>query len=182
MTWDAKRWSVCLCRETLWCRSHEKCLPINVYQYTVSQSTTTNALSQLFSEHMSVCSRTVHGTLVVCCDKLYFVPYLTTTGHKHYVQCFCTSNSESKHSSSKYGAPIFKFLIKVLLRCVSGNFRLYWISLILISMFCRWVYKWFLLVYQVCYGIGIGGYFCILFTFLGFNVLLGKFSQGVSRV
>ncbi|XP_067948148.1 E3 ubiquitin ligase Rnf121-like isoform X1 [Watersipora subatra] len=37
----------------------------------------------------------------------------------------------------------------------------------------RWVYKWFLLVYKFCYGLGIAGYFCILFTFLGFNVLLG---------
>ena len=38
----------------------------------------------------------------------------------------------------------------------------------------RWVYKWFLLVYNFCYGLGIGGYFCILFTFLGFNILIGK--------
>jgi len=42
----------------------------------------------------------------------------------------------------------------------------------LILLLFRWVYKWFLLVYNVCYGLGIAGYFCILLTFLGFNILL----------
>lgn len=40
--------------------------------------------------------------------------------------------------------------------------------------FCnsRLVYKWFLLVYKVSYGLAIGGYFLIMMTFLGINNLL----------
>lgn len=36
----------------------------------------------------------------------------------------------------------------------------------------RLVYKWFLLVYKVSYGIGIVGYFVIMCTLFGLNVLL----------
>ncbi len=36
----------------------------------------------------------------------------------------------------------------------------------------RLVYKWFLLVYKVSYGLAIGGYFLIMMTFLGINNLL----------
>jgi len=37
---------------------------------------------------------------------------------------------------------------------------------------CRLVYKWFLLVYKVSYGIGIVGYFVIMCTLFGLNILL----------
>jgi RING finger protein 121 len=36
----------------------------------------------------------------------------------------------------------------------------------------RLVYKWFLLVYKISYGLAIGGYFLIMMTFLGINNLL----------
>ncbi|CAM4839867.1 unnamed protein product [Rotaria magnacalcarata] len=36
----------------------------------------------------------------------------------------------------------------------------------------RLVYKWFLLVYKVSYGLAIGGYCLLMMTFLGINVLL----------
>jgi RING finger protein 121/175 len=36
----------------------------------------------------------------------------------------------------------------------------------------RLVYKWFLLVYKVSYGLAIAGYFIIMSTFLGINNLL----------
>lgn len=35
----------------------------------------------------------------------------------------------------------------------------------------RWVYKWFLLVYKISYGAGILGYFVIMLTMLGVNIL-----------
>jgi hypothetical protein len=35
----------------------------------------------------------------------------------------------------------------------------------------RLVYKWFLLVYKVSYGLAIAGYFIIMMTFLGINNL-----------
>ncbi len=38
--------------------------------------------------------------------------------------------------------------------------------------FDRLVYKWFLLVYKVSYGLAIGGYFLVMMTFLGINNLL----------
>ena len=36
----------------------------------------------------------------------------------------------------------------------------------------RLVYKWFLLVYKVSYGLAIGGYLLVMMTFLGINNLL----------
>ena len=36
----------------------------------------------------------------------------------------------------------------------------------------RLVYKWFLLVYKVSYGIGLVGYFVIMCTLFGLNILL----------
>ena len=39
-------------------------------------------------------------------------------------------------------------------------------------LFFSLVYKWFLLVYKVSYGLAIGGYFLIMMTFLGINNLL----------
>ena len=36
----------------------------------------------------------------------------------------------------------------------------------------RLVYKWFLLVYKVSYGLAIAGYFLIMMTFIGINSLL----------
>ena len=53
--------------------------------------------------------------------------------------------------------------------------NLYFFLLILIffdSIIFRLVYKWFLLVYKVSYGLAIGGYFLIMMTFLGINNLL----------
>ena len=41
-----------------------------------------------------------------------------------------------------------------------------------LSVVCRLVYKWFLLVYKVSYGIGIVGYFVIMCTLFGLNILL----------
>jgi hypothetical protein len=40
------------------------------------------------------------------------------------------------------------------------------------SLLSRLVYKWFLLVYKVSYGLAIGGYCLIMMTFLGINNLL----------
>lgn len=40
------------------------------------------------------------------------------------------------------------------------------------SSHSRLVYKWFLLVYKVSYGLAIGGYCLIMMTFLGINNLL----------
>ena len=37
--------------------------------------------------------------------------------------------------------------------------------------FFRWVYKWFLLIYKISYGAGILGYFVIMLTMLGVNIL-----------
>ena len=45
----------------------------------------------------------------------------------------------------------------------------------------RLVYKWFLLVYKVSYGLTIGGYFLIMMTFLGITNLL-LISPQVRRV
>merc|ERR1712002_86068 len=35
----------------------------------------------------------------------------------------------------------------------------------------RLVYKWFLLIYKISYGLGIAGYFVIMFTLFGFNMV-----------
>jgi len=41
-----------------------------------------------------------------------------------------------------------------------------------LSAVCRLVYKWFLLVYKVSYGVGLVGYFVIMCTLFGLNILL----------
>lgn len=33
------------------------------------------------------------------------------------------------------------------------------------------MYKWFLLIYKVCCGLGVGGYVIVIVTMMGFNVL-----------
>ncbi|XP_064080544.1 E3 ubiquitin ligase RNF121-like [Macrobrachium nipponense] len=37
----------------------------------------------------------------------------------------------------------------------------------------RQVYKWFLLIYKICCGLGMVGYAIIMFTMMGFNLLFG---------
>jgi len=39
------------------------------------------------------------------------------------------------------------------------------------KFFFRLVYKWFLLIYKISYGLAIGGYFIIMITFIGINTL-----------
>ena len=41
----------------------------------------------------------------------------------------------------------------------------------LYSLYFRWVYKWFLVIYKISYGAGILGYFVIMLTMLGVNIL-----------
>jgi RING finger protein 121 len=36
---------------------------------------------------------------------------------------------------------------------------------------CRLVYKWFLLLYKLSYGLGIAGYLVIMFTLFGLNLI-----------
>lgn len=50
------------------------------------------------------------------------------------------------------------------------------------SLHFRLVYKWFLLVYKVSYGMAIGGYFIIMMTFLGLNNLFLILPQVMNEV
>ena len=45
-------------------------------------------------------------------------------------------------------------------------------TILLIVMFCRLVYKWFYMLYKISYGLGILGYFVIMFTLFGLNMLV----------
>lgn len=44
--------------------------------------------------------------------------------------------------------------------------------LIFLVFHCRLVYKWFLLIYKLSYAVGIIGYFIIMCTLFGLNILL----------
>lgn len=46
------------------------------------------------------------------------------------------------------------------------------LSLVIGCRVSRLVYKWFLLVYKVSYAVGIVGYFVIMCTLFGLNILL----------
>jgi len=61
--------------------------------------------------------------------------------------------------------------IKPQQRTVIRSYGYHWCPAVYILM-CRLVYKWFLLVYKVSYGIGIVGYFVIMCTLFGLNILL----------
>jgi hypothetical protein len=45
----------------------------------------------------------------------------------------------------------------------------------------RLVYKWFLLVYKVSYGLAIAGYLIVMMTFLGINNLLLILPQVIEK-
>jgi len=55
--------------------------------------------------------------------------------------------------------------------------KIYFIKFI----YYRLVYKWFLLVYKVSYGLAIAGYFIIMMTFLGINNLFLVSPQVIER-